>query len=344
MRALKICIVSTVSAQAKTGNRITALRWAKVLRALGHRVKIEQQYGGANYDVMIALHARRSQASIRRFRLKHPDRPLILALTGTDIYQDLSWSRIAQRSLKLATRLVALQPRAIERLPKDLQSKAVAIFQSAVAPPKSSASVRDGVFEVCVISNLRPVKDPLRAAQAARLLPKDSRIRVLHVGGALDESLAKRARRESRVNGRYRWLGEVDHSQALRTLQRSRLLVLSSKLEGGANVIGEAVVCGVPVLASRIEGSVGLLGSEYSGYFEVGDTRGLARLLLRAERDSRFLRLLRRQCQQRARYFRPEREKAAWRRLLLSATARPARRTDRRTARRQARPGISKSR
>ena len=342
MRALKICIVSTTSAQAKTGNRITAVRWAKVLRALGHRVRIEQQYGGSTYDVMIALHARRSQTSIRRFRRKYPDLPLILALTGTDIYGDLSWNRTAQGSLQLATRLVVLQPRAIERLPKNLQSKTVAIFQSAVAP-KTFAHARDGAFDVCVISNLRAVKDPLRAALAARLLPNDSRIRVLHVGGALDESLARRARRESRLNGRYRWLGEVGHFQAQRTLQRSRLLVLSSKMEGGANVIGEAVVCGVPVLASRIEGSVGLLGREYSGYFEVGDTGGLARLLLRAERDSAFLRHLTRQCQQRARYFRPEREKAAWRRLLISAK-RATRETDPGRARRQARPGISKSR
>ena len=343
MRALNICIVSTVSARAKTGNRITAVRWAKILRGLGHRVRIEQEYSGSSYDVMIALHARKSQASIRLFQRKHPDRPLIVALTGTDIYRDLSWSRAAQRSLHLATRLVALQPRAIERLPKDLQSKAVAIFQSAVAP-KNVAPLRDGVFEVCVISNLRAVKDPLRAARAARLLPTDSRIRIVHVGGALDESLATRARRESRVNARYRWLGELGHLEAMSALGRSRLLVLSSKLEGGANVIGEAVVCGVPVLASRIEGSIGLLGPGYAGYFKVGDTRGLARLLLRAERDSKFLTLLTRQCQKRARNFRPAREKAAWRRLLLSARARAARRTDRGAARRRVRPGISKSR
>src|SRR5262249_30446583 len=192
-------------------------------------------------------------------------------------------------------------------------------------------------------SILGGVRDRLGAALAPRLLRVDSRIGVLNIGVALDESLARRARRESRLNGRYRWLGEVGHSRALKVLRRCRLLVLSSKTEGGANAIGEAVVCGVPVVASRIDGSIGMLGMDYSGYFEVGDTGGLAQRLLQAERDSKFLRRLARQCQRRVRYFQPEREKAAWQRLLVSAT-RATPETSPGIARRQARPGISKNR
>jgi putative glycosyltransferase (TIGR04348 family) len=270
---------------------------------------------------MIALHARRSYPSVRRFRRRYPTRPLVLALTGTDLYRDLGSSQSAQRSLKLANWLVTLQPLGIQKLPKPLRSKAVAIFQSAICP-KTVKHPRNDRFEVCVIGHLRPVKDPLRAALAARLLPGSSRIEIVHVGGALDGSLARRAQRESRSARRYRWLGEVSHSRALRILAQSRLLVLTSKLEGGANVVGEALACDVPVLSSRIDGSVGLLGPRYPGYFAVGDSKGLARLLLRAERDAKFLRRLRNLCRQQARFIRPEREQRAWQRLLNSAMRR----------------------
>jgi glycosyltransferase involved in cell wall biosynthesis len=87
-------------------------------------------------------------------------------------------------------------------------------------------------------------------------------------------------------------------------------------MEGGANVISEAVVEGVPVLASHIPGSVGLLGPPYPGYFPVGDTEALARLLHRAETDAAYYARLRRWCSRLAPRFTPAREQRAWRRLL----------------------------
>jgi len=101
-------------------------------------------------------------------------------------------------------------------------------------------------------------------------------------------------------------------------MARSRLTVISSRLEGGANVLGEAIVLGVPVLASRIDGNVGLLGARYPGYFDCGDTLGLSRLLLRAEREPSFLRRLARACARRRPLFSVERERAAMRGLLLA--------------------------
>jgi len=86
--------------------------------------------------------------------------------------------------------------------------------------------------------------------------------------------------------------------------------------EGGANVVSEAVVAGVPVLASRMDGNVGLLGGDYPGYFPVGNTAALARLLGRLEREPRFVKRLRQALARRAALFRPSREIAAWRRLL----------------------------
>jgi glycosyltransferase involved in cell wall biosynthesis len=196
-----------------------------------------------------------------------------------------------------------------------MRRKALAIEQS-VDPPRRGVRHASGRFDVCVLGHLRAVKDPFRAALAARLLPADSRVRILQVGGALLPGFARRARVEQARNPRYRWLGELPRRRALAVLRGCRLLVLSSKLEGGANVVSEAVVAGVPVLSSRIEGSLGLLGAGYPGCFPAGDTRALARLLRRAESDRRFYAALRRACGLVRPLFAPARERRLWAALL----------------------------
>ena len=166
------------------------------------------------------------------------------------------------------------------------------------------------------MGHLRRIKDPFRAALAARGLPEGSRLRILHVGRALEAKLAERARAEERRNPRYHWLGELPRRQALRVLARCRLLVLTSLSEGGANVISEALAQRVPVLTTRIAGSLGLLGARYPGTFPVGDTAALRALLERAERDPRFYGRLASWCRRLRPLVRPARERAAWARLL----------------------------
>ena len=288
-----------------------------------------QEYEGEPADLLIALHARRSYLAVRRFLREQPGRPVIVALTGTDLYRDLPRSRRAQESLELATRIVALQPMALRELKAPWRAKTRVIYQSVSgvrtdaaqrkkpAPAQTSSFPRERrTFDVCVVGHLRTVKDPFRAAFAARRLPSESRIRILQMGGAMTHAMAMRARAEMRVNPRYQWLGELTHRRVWRTLSRSRLLVLPSKLEGGANILSEAIVASVPVLASRIPGSVGILGTDYLGYFEVGDTAGLTRLLLSGERDKGFLNRLKRRCRRLRPLFLPKREAAAWKRLL----------------------------
>src|SRR5260370_17800024 len=91
-------------------------------------------------------------------------------------------------------------------------------------------------------------------------------------------------------------------------------------MEVGANVISEAIVDGTAVLASRIPGSVGLLGADYPGFYPFGDTQALRNLLLRAETDSMFYRELLSRCAKLSPLFRPARERAAWKRLLDEVT------------------------
>jgi len=99
------------------------------------------------------------------------------------------------------------------------------------------------------------------------------------------------------------------------------LLVQTSLSEGGANVISEAIAASVPILASAIPGSIGLLGQDHPGYFPVGDEQALSALLWRAETDTEFYESL----QERSRSLRPlvdpAREMASWEQLLQELTS-----------------------
>jgi putative glycosyltransferase (TIGR04348 family) len=292
------------------------MRWARILRQLGHRVHLAHRYDGAAADLMIALHAWRSADSIRRFRELYPDRPLIVGLSGTDIYDYIDRDPgPVLHSLACADRLVALQEPARERVPARFRDKVRIVYQSA-ALLRRSRPRRTDTFDVAVIGHLREVKDPFRAAEAARRLPASSRIRIVHLGAAETARWAAAAKAEMANNPRYIWRGDRPRADVRRLLGRARAMVLSSLSEGGANVISEAVAAGVPVLATRIDGSVGLLGRDYPGYFPVGDTAALAQLLTRIETDAAFLKRLNRAIVRRAHLFRPAREKAQWKALL----------------------------
>jgi putative glycosyltransferase (TIGR04348 family) len=312
---MRIFMACPAPPHSRKGNRVTAVRWAGILRALGHRLTIGQQFDGRPCDLLVALHARRSHEAVENFRRSYPHGPLVVALTGTDLYRDIRTSRQAQRSLEMADRLIVLQPRGRDELPPRLRPMVRVIYQSAV-PTNRSHGKSERLFDVCILGHLRPEKDPFRTALALRLIPSDSRIRVLHAGQAMSPAMAQRAKTLAARDPRYHWLGEVPRWRARRLLAGSRLLVLSSFMEGGANVISEALVDGVPVLASHIAGSVGLLGAHYPGLFPVGDTTALARLLMRAETNTRFYFRLKNWSTRLAPLFNPVREQSAWQELL----------------------------
>ncbi len=311
----RIGIIHPAQPRTRTGNRVTALRWACHLRNLGARVFVAREYDGRDCDVLVVLHAVKSRAAVDRWLSEAGDRPLVVGLAGTDVYATLKEDPGAMRALERADRIVALQPRAAEELPERLRDRVRVIHQSA--PPRADVEPpARGSFDVLVLAHLRDVKDPLRTAYATRLLPRESRVYVLHFGAVLDHELGARAAEESDENPRYNFAGEIPHGLALQVLARARLLVLTSKLEGGANVVTEAIAAGVPVLSTEIEGSIGILGPDYPGYFPVGDEAALADLLQRAETDPAFLDELRDACAARAELASPERERAAWAELL----------------------------
>ena len=277
---MRIALVTPARPGARSGNRHTALRWAAFLRAAGHRVSVLTEWNGEAADAMLALHARRSHASIKAF-----PGPRIVALTGTDVYRDIHRSREARESLELADRLIVLQPKASEEVPSRFRHKIKVVVQS------SSTSLRHHPVQeklrIAVIGHLRAVKDPLRTLRALPYI--EGNIEVVQLGELLETELKPRT-----PDRRYRWLGSVPHGRALEWLASSHAMVISSRMEGGANVVCEALRIGVPVLASRISGNVGLLGERYAGYFRVGDERGLARLIEKTM-DPAFYRKLKKQ-------------------------------------------------
>lgn len=320
-RGLKVLVVNPKPEQARAGNSVTAHRWAGFLRDLGHETDIAEEFTDQPCDALVALHARRSAPSVDRFRKKWPGAPLVVALTGTDLYRDLERSEAARRAVRAADRLVVLQPLGRDRLPPELRDRVRVIHQSAV-PPEDPPAPRADAFVVSLLSHLRPVKAPLLGAAAVRRLPASSRALLLHAGRALGAEMEERARAEMDSNERYRWLGELPRDEALELLAGSRLMLLTSRLEGGANVVTEALACGTPVLSTRIDGSVGILGADYPGYFPVGDADALAALLARAERDEEFYGELEERCHQRAPLADPDRERGRWAELMEELGAR----------------------
>ena len=309
-----IWIVSPASARANNGNWQSASRWARFLRTR-YRVSISLQWPDAAGpstsppDLLIALHARRSAPSLDAWARAWPQRPSILLLTGTDLYRDIHSDAIAQRSLEQAGALVLLQPAGMTELAAPLHAKASVIYQSAAtlrpAPPAARRHA-----DICMIGHLRAEKDPYTFMRAAALVASPS-ARLVHIGGALEPALATAAEVTAGQQPRYRWLGAMAHAATRQRLKRSHAMALTSHMEGGANVIIEAVSAGVPVLASDIGGNRGMLGDDYAGYFPPGDAAALARLIDRVIDEPSFHALLRAQCAARAPLFAPAAERAA---------------------------------
>ncbi len=302
-------------AEANNGNWQTARRWARLLA--GHyRVRLLPQWSVAEAQgddaLLIALHARRSAGSVAAWANAHPDRPLVVTLTGTDLYRDIRTDASAQASLEMANALVVLQDQAPLDLAPHLRAKCRVVYQSSTrrAPwPKSEQGLR-----AVMVGHLREEKSPETFMAAAHLLRDDARIRLDHIGAALDDGLARQALETAAACPAYRWLGALPHEATRRRIQRAHVLVHASRMEGGAHVIMEAVMSGTPVLASRVPGNVGMLGPDYAGYFALGDARGLADALRACAADlgpGGWLARLQRQCEERSALFEPSAERAA---------------------------------
>jgi putative glycosyltransferase (TIGR04348 family) len=308
-----IVIVTPALADANNGNWQTARRWARLLSS-AYRVRLAAAWNGGDEDLMIALHARRSAASIRAWREQRGPAPLAVVLTGTDLYRDIAIDADAQRSLQLADALVVLNSHGAERLPTALRPRAQTVLQSCPARRTLAKPARH--LRALMVGHLRDEKDPRTYWRAAERLSARGDLLFDQIGGALEPALGEEAARLAQCHPRYRWLGPLPHAQVRRRIQAAHVLVHASRMEGGAHVVIEALRSGTPVIASRIDGNLGLLGDDWPATFEVGDDAALATLIERARDEPAMLADLQRRAIDRAPLFSPEAERAALMRVV----------------------------
>ncbi len=330
IRSLQIALAAPIRPGTTSGNSVTAARWADQLTSLGHTVQLVAVDEAAalpphfapRADLVVVLHARRCATAAQTAKADRPDRPLVVALAGTDLYQDLPDHAATCESLQLADALVVLQDDGIEHLTSMNEAwgaKAQVVNQSVQHDGRPNQPDPDH-FSVVVLSYLRDVKDPLLAARAARLLPDSSTVRVLHAGDAHTDGWAARATAEQASNERYTWLGELDREAAADLLARAHVLACTSLLEGGANVVSEAIAAGVAVIGTNIGGNRGLLGPDHPGLVPVGDEHALAKLITSLEHNPDRLETLRQRSVDRQWMASPDHEKAQWQHLINRLT------------------------
>lgn len=309
-----VVLVGPLVSAGTNGNLQTAYRWLKFISTTmsGHLASPDEfSVNGHLFrhtDLMIALHAKKSAAAIDQWP---KNKPLIVVLTGTDLYRDIHDSSQAQHSIEKADRLIVLQGLGDRQLPTHLREKSRVVYQSCSARQTLSKTARH--LRAVMVGHLRDEKDPLTYMAAAGQLKSDA-VYLDHIGEALDPALGQQAQLTAQKHKAYRWLGGLDHEKTRRRIQQAHVLVHASKMEGGAHVIMEAARCGTPVLASQIDGNVGMLGEHYPGYFPLGDSKRLAEMLdqLRHEQQTGQKGLYTELCThiaQRATLFTPENER-----------------------------------
>jgi putative glycosyltransferase (TIGR04348 family) len=301
----RIAIITPALADANNGNWQTAKRWSIFLDNL-YEIEVSKTIDTnlVLFDALIGLHARRSASAIKVFA--ETKKPIAVVLTGTDLYGDTPDHIEVRESLEIANRIVVLQEDALKLVPQRFKNKTEVIYQSAAV--RKPGPFRQRTFDIAFVGHLRAVKDPMTVLNAMQLLPSPA-LRLIHIG-KLDEyenEFTKAAISDTRIQPK----GPLPHLDTRRTLGKCRLMVISSIMEGGANVVIEAITHEVPVLASRMSGNLGMLGSDYPGYFDVGDHRSLAKLIQRCMDDKKFLDLLKKYGARRATRFYPATEKRA---------------------------------
>jgi putative glycosyltransferase (TIGR04348 family) len=301
----RISIITPALAEANNGNWQTAKRWSFFLDKT-YKIEVSKTIDTnlVLFDALIALHARRSASAIKDFSTTN--KPIIVVLTGTDLYGDTPDHFEVRESLELAHRIVVLQDDALKLVPQQFRSKTEVIYQSAAV--RKPGPFRQRTFDIAFVGHLRSVKDPMTVLRAMALL-KTPEIRLIHVGKT--DEFATEFSRASASDLRIASKGPMPHTETRQILGKCRLMVISSIMEGGANVVIEALTNETPVIASRMSGNIGMLGTDYPGYFEVGDHQGLANLIQRCVEDRSFLNLLREYGARRSSRFYPATEKRA---------------------------------
>ncbi len=311
---MKVLVTTPYERSSLQGNTVTAMRMVSILSEAGMDAEMlckgEQINELAVADVLIALHARKSAHFIDDFDRVNPDGKMIVFLTGTDLYRDIpNGCKICEASMDRADALVVSQEVSLTSVPYKFRDKSTVVHKSIQLPElELNAEAEPGLFSV--VGHLREVKQPFMAVESLQLL--DDSVRLVLLGDAVALDYGGAAQSWQFKEPRFKWLGRLEYVETLKWMQRSVATINTSLVEGGANSVGESIVLGVPVLASRIEGNVGMLGADYEGYFSPDDKQGLADLMSRVIHDADLSVRLRDQVKERSKIFLRENEKQDW--------------------------------
>ncbi|PQJ28226.1 glycosyltransferase [Rubritalea profundi] len=312
---MHILISSAYPLSSPKGNSITAKRIAKLLTQAGHAAQAINTDMPPPADAMIALHATKTLAASKRFKVNSPNRKLIIYLTGTDIYREQTNNNPEfKEALILADALVVSQRASLASIPSEFQDKSHFVPASVLLPPLKKVSSPPSP-SLALIGHLRSVKNPFLMNKALKELD-GLKLDVFTLGAALEPNMLHEVHNWQQADSRFHWLNDVPYTKALSWIQQVDFTLNTSHSEGGSNAVAESIVLGTPVLASKIEGNVGMLGDDYLGYFEPNNASSLARLIHLAVTDYSFHQNLLQQITDLQQNFLPEKETAGWLKLL----------------------------
>ena len=264
---------------------------------------------------MIALHATKTLAASKRFKVHSPKGKLIIYLTGTDLYKEQANNNPEfHEALVLADILVVGQRASLASIPAEFLEKSHFVPASVLLPPLKNVSPPPSP-SLALTGHLRPVKNPFLMNLALKELT-ELKLDAFTLGAALDPNMLNDVEEWQQADSRFHWLDDVPYTEALSWIEQVDFTLNTSHNEGGSNAVAESIVLGTPVLASKIEGNVGMLGDDYLGYFEPNSASSLARLIRRATTDRSFHQKLLQQITSIQENFLPEKETAGWLKLL----------------------------
>lgn len=309
--SVDVLIHSPYPRQRSQGNAVSVRRMAAMLASGGLAVAVHER-GDApvRAKCLIALNARKSAAEIFDFHRRQPECPVVALLTGTDVnHPDMLDAGSATRgALGLCDAIVSLHDGFSHRIPESLLEKTTVIHPSVVLPPGACHRPEEP-WSVVVAGNFRAEKNPALMLEAVRRMSDTGvHFHAFGLGGDYQAELEQTAA----AYPRFHFHGVREHGEVLEKMQTSRVLLNTSTEEGGANAICEAIAIGLPVIATRIAGNTGMLGSGYEGLFPSENAGALVEILRRAEADPHCYRTLKSQVAARSPLFNHEREADQW--------------------------------
>ena len=312
---MHILITSAYPLSSPKGNSITAKRISTLLSQAGHTADAINTDMPPPADVMIALHATKTLAASKRFKVESPNGKLIIYLTGTDLYREQANNNLEfTEALILADALVVGQNASLKSIPADYQSKSHFVPASVLLPPLKKVPPPPSP-SLALIGHLRPVKNPFLINMALKELDA-LKLDVFTLGAALEPSMLANVKTWQLADPRFHWLDDIPYAETLSWIQQVDFTLNTSHSEGGSNAVAESIVLGTPVLASKIEGNIGMLGDDYLGYFEPNNPSSLVKLIRRSITNSSFHQTLLQQITELQKNFLPEKEIEAWLKLL----------------------------